>query len=54
MSGSQSGTWDILGSPYILIGDITKLYGDALNIEADVIIEISSTYYELRVYGPSS
>ncbi|MFC1898321.1 right-handed parallel beta-helix repeat-containing protein [Candidatus Cloacimonadota bacterium] len=36
VSGDQSGTWDLTGSPYNIIGDITVPTGFTLEIEAGV------------------
>ena len=36
VSGNQSGTWDIYGSPYYVIGDVTVVTGTTLIIEPGV------------------
>ena len=44
VSGSQSGTWDLNGSPYNVVGDVTIETGNTLSIEAGVIVNFTGTY----------
>ena len=48
--GSVSGTWDIDGSPYLMIDDCTVNTGNELIIEPGVEIIISDSI-SLNVYG---
>jgi predicted outer membrane repeat protein len=50
VSGNQSGTWDISGSPYIVTGDVTVPAGETLNIQAGVEVRASG-HYKITVYG---
>ncbi len=36
VSGNQSGTWNLAGSPYVVTGDVTILAATALTVEAGV------------------
>ncbi|MBC8233343.1 carboxypeptidase regulatory-like domain-containing protein [bacterium] len=48
--GDVSGTWDVLGSPYLIEGDITVPSGETLNIKPGVEV-IFQSWYKLTVNG---
>lgn len=51
VSGPQSGTWDLAGSPYILFGHVTVNSDSTLTIESGVEIQTSSSSRDIYVYG---
>lgn len=53
VSGNVSGTWNIGGSPYLIIDDCSVQTGTELNIEPGVIVVISDSM-SLNVYGKIS
>jgi len=53
VSGNVSGTWDIGGSPYLMIDDCTVQTGTELIIEPGVEIVIGDSI-SLNVYGKIS
>jgi len=50
VSGNQSGTWNLAGSPYNIIGEITIPYGETLEIEAGVEV-IAMGNYRITALG---
>ncbi|MEJ2051339.1 MAG: hypothetical protein P8Y60_16140, partial [Calditrichota bacterium] len=44
VSGTQSGTWDLNGSPYNIVGDVTVETSNTLSIESGVIINFTGLY----------
>ena len=50
ISGDVSGTWNLAGSPYNIVGDTNIPIGNVLTIEAGVHI-IFQDYYEFRIRG---
>lgn len=50
VAGNVSGTWDLEGSPYILIDDCTVLTGEVLVIDPGVEIVIGESL-SLNIYG---
>ncbi len=50
VSGNQSGTWTVSGSPYEVTGPITVPNGQTLTIEAGVEVNFQG-YYKFTVYG---
>ncbi|MBN2089899.1 TonB-dependent receptor, partial [candidate division KSB1 bacterium] len=44
VSGNQFGTWELIGSPYIIRGDVTVPAGQKLLIEPGTIIKFSGFY----------
>jgi len=50
VSGNQSGTWDLAGSPFNMTGEITIPAGQSLNIEAGVEI-IAMGNYRITALG---
>jgi len=44
VSGNQSGTWSLAGSPYFVVGDVTVPSGNSLVIEPSVIVEVQGNY----------
>jgi hypothetical protein len=44
VSGNQSGTWTLAGSPYCVIGAITIPAGNSLIIEPGVLVEVQGNY----------
>ncbi len=51
VSGNINGTWDIAGSPYNLVGDVTVLTNDTLTIEAGVEIFMQTTNNDIIING---
>ena len=50
VSGDVSGTWNLAGSPYHVVGDINIPLDETLTIEAGVQV-IFDDYYEFRISG---
>lgn len=50
VSGNQSGTWDMAGSPYNIVGEITVPNGETLTIEAGVEV-VAMGNYKLTAEG---
>ncbi|MDI9528859.1 MAG: right-handed parallel beta-helix repeat-containing protein [Candidatus Cloacimonadota bacterium] len=50
VSGNQSGTWNLAGSPYNIVGDVTIPAGNSLTIEPGVQIYAMGNY-RIRGYG---
>src|SRR5438874_12653280 len=50
VSGTQTGTWTLAGSPYLIIGDVTVPAGQSLAIEPGVIVNAQG-YYRITVNG---
>jgi hypothetical protein len=50
VSGNQSGTWDLAGSPYNIVGDITIPAGEILIIEPGVDV-IATGDYKITALG---
>ena len=50
VSGDVSGTWNLAGSPYHVVGDINIPLDETLTIEAGVQV-IFGDYYEFRISG---
>ncbi|KQC06203.1 MAG: hypothetical protein APR54_01885 [Candidatus Cloacimonas sp. SDB] len=48
--GNVSGSWDLVGSPYLIEGEIEISNGEALTIEPGVIVEFQG-YFPLNVHG---
>jgi len=44
VSGNQSGTWTLAGSPYYVIGAITIPAGNSLIIETGVLVEVQGNF----------
>ncbi len=50
VSGNQTGTWALAGSPYVVIGTVTVPYGSNLMINQGVIVKFA-TNTSLIAYG---
>ncbi len=50
VSGNQSGTWNLAGSPYNVVGEITVPINETLEIEAGVEV-IAMGNYKITAYG---
>ncbi len=50
VSGNQSGTWDMQGSPYLIVGEITVPNNETLNISAGVEV-IAMGSYKITAFG---
>ena len=50
VSGEVSGTWELINSPYIVVGDISVLGDSLLMIEAGVEVRFDG-FYQLVAYG---
>jgi hypothetical protein len=50
VSGSQSGTWNLIGSPYIAINDVWVPVDSTLTVEPGVEVRFDGNY-RLTVYG---
>jgi len=50
VSGNQSGTWSLAGSPYFVTGDVTIPAGNSLVIEPGVHVELQG-YYIINAEG---
>ncbi|TSA28813.1 hypothetical protein D4R71_00030, partial [bacterium] len=44
VSGNQSGTWSLAGSPYFVVGDVTVPSGNSLIIEPGVMVEVQGNF----------
>ncbi len=50
VSGTQTGTWDLGGSPYVVTGTVTVPEGSGLTINSGVIVKFA-TNTSLIIYG---
>jgi hypothetical protein len=50
ISGMVSGTWDLPGSPYVIVGDASVPAGSTLLIEAGVSVQFTGEY-ALEIFG---
>jgi len=51
VSGNQSGTWTLAGSPYILTASVTVPAGQTLTIQPGVVVQFRRFSYNLTVNG---
>ncbi|AXY72742.1 hypothetical protein D3H65_01595 [Paraflavitalea soli] len=51
VSGNQSGTWTLAGSPYILTATVTVPAGQTLTIQPGVVVQFRRFNYNLTVNG---
>jgi len=53
VSGAQSGRWTLVGSPYVVTGNVVVPEGMKLTIEPGVVVKFAG-YYSIKVNGALS